>query len=35
LAYVYQDNEDDADFQVKLSKLVNGMGCGLISSWNK
>lgn len=23
------------DFQVKLSKLMNGMGCGLIASWNK
>lgn len=28
-------SDDEADFQVKLSKLVSGMGCGLIASWNK
>lgn len=27
--------DDDVDFQVKLSKLVNGMGCALVTSWNK
>ena len=27
--------EEEMDFHVKLSKLVGGMGCGLIASWNK
>lgn len=27
--------EEDVDFEVVLSKLVNGMGCGLVTSWNK
>ncbi|XP_064399906.1 exportin-T-like [Halichondria panicea] len=27
--------EEDPDFQGKLSKFVNGMGCALVTSWNK
>ena len=27
--------QEDVDFEVVLSKLVNGMGCGLVTSWNK
>lgn len=27
--------EEDVDFEVVLSKLVNGMGCALVTSWNK
>ena len=27
--------DDDVDFQVKLSKVVNGMGSALVTSWNK
>ena len=27
--------EEDVDFEVVLSKLVSGMGCALVTSWNK
>ena len=27
--------DEEVDFQVKLSKLMNGIGCGLIASWNR
>ena len=27
--------EDEADFQCKLSRLVNGMGVTLVTSWTK
>ena len=29
------DNDADAEFRVRLSSLVCGMGCALVSSWNK
>ena len=27
--------EDEADFQCKLSRLVNGVGVALVTSWTK
>ena len=27
--------ETDVDFETKLAKLMSGMGCALVTSWNK